>query len=1374
MNESGTKRRRRPWGKYLARIAAAGLVISLLFLWYIQTESFQALVRRRFVSEVERVTGGRAEIESFHTVPLRLRVELRGLTVHGREAEGEAPLMQVDQISARIKVISLLRTDFGFHEVIIEHPVVHLKQAADGSTNLPVPRLPQVSERTPVEQLFSLSVNKIEIHRGELLLENQKLPLELAAQDVALQMDYSFLRNRYDGSLTMGKADTAMLNWRPVAWMGNLAFSLGTNFIDVKSLTLNSGKSRLSASGRVSDFRNLLLTGRYEARIDLAELGAVTRQNSLVSGLAEVKGQGVWGPSRMEASGQVSARDFSWRDNNATLHSASANTEFSLDHDVLKLAKIEGSIWGGSFTGQAIARGWLSGEMFEARGSETGENAGRPGSGPHEGEMYATGKLAKRRAVENAAGSIEIKLQNLSHAEIADSFSTPKHPFGQFHPVGSLSGTVSARWQKFIRNSDVDFALEAAPPATLASGQVPVAAKAVGIYHGSSGNLELSQFRLTTPSTNVEATGALSPASGLRVTATSSNLEEWEPLVAALGGPAKLPVDLSGEATFRGTVSGSLSEPVLNGSISADDFDLAVPAVGRVPAHDQHIDSFSGNVIASSRELSLRHANLQRGDLSASFDGFVALRNWSLTSTSPFRVHLDVQNANLEALQKLGVEGAQVSGIANLTMDASGTQDAPQASGTIHVSDASVYGKQIRKLDSRFTYADGWISLMDLQLFSGEGELTGEAAYNPASRRLRVDVRGNNVDLASVQELQTPELHVEGIADFALKAEGAIDAPVIEGHIHGEGLTFDGERSGDFDADLSTQSGELAIVGKSRFVHGALDVSGKVGMRSGYPLDVTFSMDHLDLDPLWVSYLKGQLTGHSAVGGTLQVSGPLLKPDQWVLAGKLDNVLLDVEYAKLRNEGPVTFRSERQAVRIEPFRMVGEGTDVTGHGTMDFGGAKKLDLWTVGKLDLKLAGSFVHDLTSAGTMTVDMHVGGTMDEPYPQGKIQISNGAATYAGLPSGLSELNGGLTFSQGHFFIDQLNGRTGGGTLEFKGDASYQQHNLNFNLTAVGKDVRLRYPPGVSSTADATIHWVGTPASSTVSGDILVNKLSVTPGFDFGSYLGHNNSLISLVPADSPLYRVKLDLHVVTAPELQMKTALARLSGDADLRLRGSLASPAVLGRVEILEGDAMFNGTRFHLERGDITFANPVSIEPQLNLQASTRVRNYDINLIVTGKPTQTGGLTVNYRADPPLPQSDIISLLALGRTNQESEQLGQQSVGSQLGGDASALLLTQALNSALTSRLQRLFGVSRIKVDPQGAVTDTNALARGPQVTIEQQFANNLTLSYSTNLSQQSTQQIIRGEYYFTRDVSVVGLRDRNGVVSFDVRVRRRKK
>ena len=89
------------------------------------------------------------------------------------------------------------------------------------------------------------------------------------------------------------------------------------------------------------------------------------------------------------------------------------------------------------------------------------------------------------------------------------------------------------------------------------------------------------------------------------------------------------------------------------------------------------------------------------------------------------------------------------------------------------------------------------------------------------------------------------------------------------------------------------------------------------------------------------------------------------------------------------------------------------------------------------------------------------------------------------------------------------------------------------------------------------------------------------------------------------------------------------------------------------------------------------------------------------------------------------------------------------------------------------MQKLFGVSRIKIDPQGSTTETNPTSRGPQITIEEEFANNLSLSYSTNVSQ-SSQQIIQGEYYINRNVSVLGTRDQNGVISFDVRIRRRKK
>ena len=203
---------------------------------------------------------------------------------------------------------------------------------------------------------------------------------------------------------------------------------------------------------------------------------------------------------------------------------------------------------------------------------------------------------------------------------------------------------------------------------------------------------------------------------------------------------------------------------------------------------------------------------------------------------------------------------------------------------------------------------------------------------------------------------------------------------------------------------------------------------------------------------------------------------------------------------------------------------------------------------------------------------------------------------------------------------------------------------------------------------------------------------------------------------------------------------------------------------------EGDATFNGIKFRLERGDITFANPVAIEPQVNLQATTHVRNYDLDVTVTGTPDR---LNVNYRSEPPLPKSDIIALLALGRTSEESEQLQQQSGQTLFSDEATNLIINQAINSAVGNRMQKLFGVSRIKIDPQGLTTETNPTARGPQITIEQEFANNLSLSYSTNVAQ-SSEQIIQGEYYINRNVSVLGTRDQNGVVSFDVRVRRRKK
>jgi translocation and assembly module TamB len=1370
VNEPAARPRR--WWRYLLIAAGVGVIAVTAALWYTTTESFQAYVRRRMVSEVERITGGRAEIGSFHIVPFHLQVEVRNITVHGKESASEVPLAHADSLLAQVKVISFLRTEFGFYSVTLGHPVVHIAIAPDGTTNIPAPReeretFLRTSKNTPIEQLFALSIDHLSVRSGELLWGDRRIPLDFSVHDTGVQMDYSFLRGRYESHLMLGKVDSGFQDLRPFAWSTKVEFSLGATLADVKSLRWSSGRSSLEASGRISDFRNPRMDGSYDAHIDLEETAAIARRHDLREGVAEFKGSGHWSLNEFTTSGVVGLRDVGWQDDQIAIKKASATSEYLVTDEQIKLWKLQGKLLGGSVAGDAQVDNWLHsipppppGKMKKGTENLPVIAAARPPA--------KKGEKVKLPGVQS--GAVRLRLRDVSAGEMALALDVPAHKLGRFHPAGSATGAVDAFWKGSYKNAEVGFAFDVNPPLHPAAGELPVTAHLQGKYRAASDSLELAQFTLSTPASRLQASGTLAAASTLHVSISTSNLEEWRPLLTALGGPANLPFRVNGSATFSGVAGGTFSEPTLAGTLAAQDFEFTMPATSRTAEQQVHWDSLAASIQFSSHDLTFRGGTLRRGDTSADFDLGAILQGGRFTESSPYTARVNLHHVDVASTAALAGFEYPVSGTADVSLQIAGTRAHPQAQGHIHAGNASIYGESIEVFDADLRIAGSETGLNNIHLTHEDAEVSGSAAYTPATRGFRLDLSGKNFDVARIRQIHLDELPMEGRADFTLQGSGTLDAPVINAAVHVRDLTLDHELSGGLNLEATTKDGELRVSGRSEFPHGNLTLDGSVGMRGDYPANITAHTDHVDLDALWRAYLGGQLTGHSAVSGTLSMQGPLRYPRQWTLKGNANDLAIELEYAKLHNQGPVQFTYSNLTAQIEPAHLVGEGTDVVGHGTIHFVGARELDLAADGQIDLKMLGSMVPNLAASGLTTAHMTVGGTISDPLPQGSIEIKNGSANYAGLPSGLSEMNGSLSFTRDRIHIDQLTARTGGGTLDLKGDGTNYNGQLNFNLTAVGKEVRLRYPPGVSSTATAELHWVGNRSSSTVSGDVFVTKLAVTPGFDFGSYLERSRQSAAITPANSSLYNVKLDVAVRTAPELQMKTAVARLSGDADLRLRGSVARPSVLGRADILEGDATFNGIKFRLERGDITFANPVAIEPQVNLQATTHVRNYDLDVTVTGTPDR---LTVNYRSEPPLPKSDIIALLALGRTSEESEQLQQQSGQGMFTDEATNLIISQAINSTVSSRMQKLFGVSRIKIDPQGLTTETNPTARGPQVTIEQQFANNITLTYSTNVSQ-SSEQIIQGEYYVNPNISIVGTRDQNGVVSFDIRVRRRRK
>jgi translocation and assembly module TamB len=1343
MADDGAKSPSRNLWKYLLGIVILAAAVLATLSWYTTTNSFQTMVRNRLVNKLEGITGGRVEVGSVHTVPFRFQVEIRNLTIHGLERAGEVPYAHVDQLMIHLKLTSVLTSGLAFQSVVLERPAIHIIVYPDGTTNQPAPKLAVRSGKTPIENLFALSIKQLEARAGELIWNDERIPLDFTANDVFADMSYSLLHSRYEASLLLGKATTRYQNFRPIAWTAAVHFRLSQKGVQVQSLQVTSGRSRLQAAGTLTNFAKPTLAGTYDAIVDLEEASAITHIPDIRGGILEASGKGVWDSGNFSSTGELHGKDMNWRNGSLNLRGANFTSGFSIDSQRMLFQDIAAHLLGGAIAGNAEIKGWqtLKPPVRAARASRPGETE----------------------------STIHLKLRDISASEMANFLSTPRRPFGKMNVAGAVSGTVDAGWKGSPNNIVAEIVLDVTEPATLRPGQLAIKGHARTTYRLASEELEVSEFTASTKATQIRASGTLSNSSTVKLSVSTSNLGEWQPILIAAGYDQPVPVRLLGPASFNGTASGHLSSITFSGRLQSGNFDFIIPATSRTAEEDVHWDSFVTDFRLSPAGLALRNSMLRRNSTAIGFDINLGLEDRHFTSSSPFTARIDVQHGNVAELLATAGYDYPASGTVDLSVQLSGTRSDPEGNGRIRISDAVIHGQPVQQVSSTLNFSNGEILFGNIELAQSRVRVSGDASYTFLSHAFKLDLSGTHFDLARLASLQASRVVVQGELDFAAHGSGTFENPNINAQIRLRDLTFDQELAGDFTISAVTQGSELHVSGTSQFKGADLSLNGSVHPAGAWPAALDLHFSHLDVDSILKAYLHGHVTGHSVVAGDLHLDGPLRRPSELALTGNLSDVFADIESVKLHNEGPIRFEISNLVFKVEHFHLLGDDTDVSGDGSLKLAGDREIDFRARGQLNLRLIQSYNPDFTSTGTVKVDMTLAGTVANPLAQGSVQITNGSIAYTDSPSALSGINGSLTFNQKRFEVENLTARVGGGTVAFRGHANLSNGQINFDLGVHGEEVRLRYPPGVSSTANLDLQFVGNSTASTLTGDITVTKLAVTPGFDFGAYLQRTAQSSAISQTSTALNRIRLDVHIVTTPDLQMQTAVIRLSGDADLHLRGTAAKSVLLGRADVLEGQAYFNGTRYRLERGDVTFSNPVTTVPVVDLQASTHVRDYDITLNLNGP---TDKLNLTYRSEPPLPTGDIIALLAFGQTTQQSTQL-QQSGAPTVNQDASNAILAAALSATVSNRAQRLFGVSRIKIDPQGLNTETSPTQSGPAITIEQQVASNITVSYSTNVSQTS-QQVIQAEYNVTRNISIVAIRDQNGVVSFDLRIRQRKR
>ena len=406
-------------------------------------------------------------------------------------------------------------------------------------------------------------------------------------------------------------------------------------------------------------------------------------------------------------------------------------------------------------------------------------------------------------------------------------------------------------------------------------------------------------------------------------------------------------------------------------------------------------------------------------------------------------------------------------------------------------------------------------------------------------------------------------------------------------------------------------------------------------------------------------------------------------------------------------------------------------------------------------------------MTADGTTTFQVEAHGPLRNPGLRGRVEFQNGSLSLEDVPNGLSQLHGVLEFNQNRLEVQSLTAMTGGGLLSVGGYLTYQ-HGIYADLSVTGKSVRIRYPQGVSSEADTTLQLTGTQSSFLLSGNVLLTRFTMSPNLDIAALAQQAAAVQPVASPDAPSNHVRLDIRIRSSPQLNFQNAFAKLAGDVDLRLRGTVASPTLLGRISITDGSATIAGTRYDLQRGDIAFSNPVRIQPTIDLTATARVEDYDITLGVHGTPGAP--MSVTYRSDPPLPEADVVALLALGRTQSEQGLYTEQQQQSVSLAPSTDVLLGGALNATVSSRVQKLFGAGSVKLDPSYLGALGNSTTR---ITVEEQVGPNVTFTYATNVDT-TAQQLIQAEVAVNRHVSLVMTRDESGVFSVVIKAIRRYK
>jgi translocation and assembly module TamB len=1327
----------------LAGLAALVLLAAMAGLLVVRSDRFHQYIQRRIVDEVERATGGRVELAGYSLDWHNLTAQVQGLVLHGKESPAEPPLLQVGSATLGLRIISVLETKIDLASLRVERPQAYFVVYPDGSTNFPGP--PGRSGKLWSEELLNLKVGTYEVVDGLVEYEGQRIPLHLKGEHLRLRMNYEAQTPSYRGDVSTDSLQVTAEGFGPIPTSMSATFALEKSRIVLPRVHVATKESSADLSGVLDDPRSPHGTFSMKAKASVGEAVRIFRLPVEPTGSASFDGQvnvAFDQPLTSILQGKVVARGMGYTQDRLKIRDAEVRGDIQLTRDRLTLRQMTATALGANVTGQANLE---HGQQFHIEGTIDGLDLRRAASVVTDRPVAWSGTMAGTFSTDATVG----KLETMARANL----------------------TVVPT-----------------------SGGMPIEGHLDVAYDQAAGTIALGSSSLATPATRFEVSGTLGKM--LQVRLRSTDLNDLLPALAIAedNPPSGIPLKLrNGSVTADGSVTGPLEDPRFTGQVTVSN--------GEIQGHG--FDRFSGELDATRMAISGTRLTVIRGAMTLSGSASLTARAGSFDDAG-VTGQLELRNAPVGELVREAGSTVEIAGTASASVRLTGSIGKPEANLTIDIQRPSGFGEQIDRVRAEAHYMPGELDITNGVASDGMSELRFSGNYRHPENDLKsgdvtFDMTAQNVTASRIESVAKLSPPVDGLlagrlGGTARITKGSFELTGATVNLTAKGITVDEEAIGDLTLTAETKGNEMTAHASGNIRETTVEATGKWRLEGDAPGDATVKFSRMSIDSLHELVMLGRKEDRPAappfegfVQGGATITLSLQKPEAFHAKVTLDAVQLNPRPNQvlrlgvqqqdviLKNSQPLVMDITNDRAQLSPAQFTGRNTNVSVEGAIPFRGTAGADFSVRGNIDLVILKLINPDLAAKGVANLQISIRGNLQDPSINGHLQFSKASLSYSDLPYVVDNADGSISFDRNRATIEKLTAEINGGTIAFTGsldfgDALDSGMALVYRLQAEARRVRVRLPQDLSTTFDASLRLTGASDASTLSGSVTLNRASFNPRSDLFALLAQASAPAPVSTAPNEyLQGMRFDVRIESASNFQVETSLTRdVEAEVDLRLRGSPLQPVLQGTVSINQGELQVLGTKYTINRGDIRFLNPVKIEPTVDMDLETKLRGVTVNVTLSGSPNN---LKMNWSSDPPLQQSEIIALLAAGRDptlvgNEVAP--GITSGGSNSFAAAGTGLVGQALNAQLSSRLQRFFGATRVKIDPTLLGVDNLPQAR---LTWEQQVSKDITLTYITNLNR-TQEQLIQVQWDLDKNWSLILLRDPNGIFGADFQYRKR--